>query len=307
MKSTAAATPSGQSPASRNWTRARTDDCHITDDTRITTGPGRYIMEAPNGYCNATFAPEPTTRLQKWGDAQVDKFGKTDVESDLWNINRNTTKEVCGQYDPNDNRMNTAGKRPIKEASFPQTFNRLNDPPCTLRGSGWNRFQWLCQNPQENTMMPFDWFIPGRIVHKDAHRPCIPTPLSPEPVIPAPQHQGHGTVDVPGAYGVTITDATSMSVGSVPAQVLASNAVRDASPSGIPMSNESQSYLLDTRDAAWPDAPSLTSVQHPVPTGPPSVGWQRNDYAQGIYNTNTIPTTGMTGRVLPGPALRTTA
>jgi len=153
--------------------------------------------------------------------------------------------------------------------------------------------------------MPFDWYIPGRIVHKDAHRPCIPTPLSPEPVIPASQHIGITKVDVPGAYGVTITDATSLSVESAPARVLASNAVRDASPAGIPMSNESQSFLLDTREVSWPEAPSLNAVKFPVPTGPPSVGWQRNDYAQGIYNTNSIPTTTLTGRVLPGPALQT--
>jgi hypothetical protein len=265
------------------------------------------VLEAPNGYCNATFVPEPTTRLQKWGDAQVETYGKTDVESDLFNINRNTTKEVCGQYDPNDNRMNKADKRAIKESSFPQTHARLNDPPCTLRSSGWNRFQWLGQNPQENVMMPFDWYIPGRIVHKDAHRPCIPTPLSPEPVIPAPLHLGHSVIDVPGAYGVTITDATSLSVGSIPAQVLPVNAFRDASPSGIPMNSEKESYLLDTREVTWPEAPSLQAVPYPVPTGPPSIAWQRNDYAQSIYNTNSIPTTNATGRVLPGPALKTTA
>ena len=123
-------------PEVRNWTRNRADDCHISDDTRITTGPGRYVLEAPNGYCNATFAPEPTVRMQKWGDAQVSGFGKTDVESDLFNLNRGTTKGVCGLYDPNDNRMNKANKDNIQEAPFPQTFARLNDPPCTLRGSG---------------------------------------------------------------------------------------------------------------------------------------------------------------------------
>jgi len=291
------------SPASRNWTRSRTDDCHITDDTRITTGPGRYILEAPSSYANAVFTPEPTTRLQKWGDAQINSYGKTDVESDLWNINRTTTKEVCGQYDPNDNRMNKAEKRAMKEAAFPQTHARLNDPPCTLRSTGWNRFQWLCQNPQENVMMPFDWYIPGRIIHKDAHRPCIPTPLSTEPVIPAPQHLGHTVIDVPGAYGVTIKDATTHSVGAFPANVLPQNAFRDVGPAGLPMNNEKASYLLDTREIAWPEGPS--SVAYPVPTGPPSVGWQRNDYAQGIYNTNDIPTTNITGKVLPGPALKT--
>ena len=295
------------SPVTRNWTRNRADDCHITDDTRLTTGPGRYVIEAPNGYCNATFAPEPTVRLQKWGDAQVEAYGKTDVESDLFNLNRTTTKSVCGLYDPNDNRMNEASKRAIKEASFPQTFARLNDPPCTLRGTGWNRWQWLGQNPQENVMMPFDWYVPGRILHKDAHRPCIPTPLSPKPVLPHPLHLSHAAVDVPGAYGTTITDAEGLSVGETPARVLPINAFKSSSPSEIPPTDNKASMLLDSRDITWPDAPSVGAVPFPVPTGPPSVAWQRNDVARSIYNTNVVPTTDSVGRPLGGPALRTTS
>ena len=290
-------------PATRNWTRTRADDCHLTDDTRISTGPGRYVLEQPSAYCNATFAPEPTVRIQKWGDAQVDSYTKTDVESDLFNINRGPVRESCGQYNPTSNRMNASTKRAIREAPFPQTHTRLNDPPCTGRGVGWNRFEWLCQNPQENVMIPFDWFIPGRILHKDAHRPCIPTPLSPEPVMPAPLHLSHSVIDVPGAYGTTITDATSMSVTEVPARTLPTAAIRNASP----VANSNVSMLLDTREVAWPEAPSISSVPFPVPTGPPSVAWQRNDYAQGIYNTNSIPVTSNTGRVLPGPVLKTTA
>lgn len=286
----------------RNWTRNRADDCHITDDTRVTTGPGRYVLEAPNGYCNATFAPEPTVRVQRWGDAQVDTYIKTDVESDLFNINRGPVREICGQYNPNNNRMNTASKRAIKEASFPQTHTRLNDPPCTGRDTGWNRFEWLCQNPQDNVMMPFDWYVPGRLLHKDAHRPCIPTPMSTEPVLPAPLHLSPSVVDVPGAYGTTMSNATSLSIGEFPARVLPQNSFKSAVPMGN-MSNDSM--LLDSREITWPEAPAIGAVQFPVPTGPPSIAWQRNDYAQGIYNTNSIPTTRTTGKVLPGPALKT--
>jgi hypothetical protein len=262
------------------------------------------VLEAPNGYCNATFAPEPTVRQQRWGNAQVDSYIKTDVESDLFNINRGPVREVCGQYDPKNNRMNAATKRIVKEASFPQTHTRLNDPPCTGRSTGWNRWEWLGQNPQANVMVPFDWYIPGRILHKDAHRPCIPTPLSTEPVLPMPLHLSHQVVGLPGAYGTTITNATSLSVSEVPARVLPNNSFVSASSSGFAAMNN-DSMLLDTRDVAWPDAPAISSVPFPVPTGPPSVAWQRNDYAQGIYNTNSIPTTNAVGRVLPGPTLKT--
>jgi hypothetical protein len=292
-------------PETRNWTRNRADDCHISDDTRITTGPGRYTLEAPNGYCNASFAPEPTTRQQKWGSAQVDTYGKTDVESDLFNINRTTSKSVCGLYDPNDNRMNSATKKNIKESSFPQTFARLNDPPCTLRGTGWNRWQWLCNNPQDNVMMPFDWYVPGRILHKDAHRPCIPTPLSPNPVLPKPLHISQNTVDVPGVNGVSMTDGGSFGQTESPAYVLPQSAYKSASV--LDFSNSSSDMLLDSRNIAWEDAPSIAAVPFPVPTGPPSVGWQRNDFARGLYNTNTTATSRKFGQELSGPSLNTTA
>jgi hypothetical protein len=290
-------------PETRNWTRNRADDCHISDDTRITTGPGRYTLEAPNGYCNATFAPEPTTRIQKWGSAQVDTYGKTDVESDLFNINRTTSKSVCGLYDPNDNRMNNASKKNIQESSFPQTFARLSDPPCTLRGTGWNRWQWLCENPQENVMMPFDWYIPGRILHKDAHRPCIPTPLSVNPSLPKPLHVGQNTVVVPGVNGTTMADSGSFGQAESPAYVLPQSAYKSASV--LDVTNSSGDMLLDSRNVAWEDAPSIGAVPYPVPTGPPSVGWQRNDYSRGLYNTNTTATTNQFGKELNGPALKT--
>jgi len=290
-----------ESPDTRNWTRNRADECHIGDDVRITTGPGRYTLESPNGYCNATFAPEPTIRQQKWGASQVTNYGKTDVESDLFNLNRATTKSVCGLYDPNQNRMNSSDKRTIQESSFPQTHARLNDPPCTLRGTGWNRWEWLCQNPQNNVMMPFDWYVPGRILHKDAHRPCIPTPLSPVPTLPTPLHLGSDKVTVPGAYGTTLANASSLGQAETPAYVLPERSQMNY----VAVGNNNAELLLDSRNIAWQDSPSIGSVQYPVPTGPPSVGWQRNDYAQSLYNTNSSYTTNTIGQELPGPGLKT--
>ena len=55
---------------------------------------------------------------------------------------------------------------------------RMSNPPCNLRGTGINRWEWLCMNPQDRIEMPFDHNISNRIVVKDNHRPCIPKPLS---------------------------------------------------------------------------------------------------------------------------------
>lgn len=167
--------------------RRRYDGCKTSDDLRVTSGPGRYQLDEPNKYCDACFAPEPTIRQQKWGASLNSKFIKTDVESDLFNINRPTTKTVCNQYNPTKNDINNSGTEMTKECSFPQTFTRLVDPPCTLRSTGWNRWEYLCDNPQETVMVPFDNLITTRLQQKDQFRPCIPKPQDPTALLPAPR------------------------------------------------------------------------------------------------------------------------
>lgn len=162
------------------------DGCKTSDDLRVTTGPGRYQLDPPPMYCDAAYMPEPTTRMQKWGASLNSRYIKTDVESDLFNINRPTTKTTCGNYDPRANAVNAAEPVKAKDGEFPQTFSRLVDPPCTLRSSGWNRWEWLCQNPQEGVMIPFDNNVTTRLAFKDSYRPCIPKPIGAAAVRPAP-------------------------------------------------------------------------------------------------------------------------
>ena len=61
--------------------------------------------------------------------------------------------------------------------NFVGESTRLSNPPCTLRGTGWNRWQWLCQNPQDRSIIPFNIELNTTIMAKDDHRPCIPQPL----------------------------------------------------------------------------------------------------------------------------------
>jgi hypothetical protein len=173
--------------------RRKYDGCKTGDDLRVTTGPGRYQLNVPVGYCDASFAPEPTVRQQKWGASLNAQYTKTDVESDLLNLNRPTTKATCNQYNPQSNRMNSASTETVKESSFPQTHTRLVDPPCTGRASGWNRWEWLCDNPQDNVMVPFDNMVTTRLQQKDQFRPCIPTPVDPSALLPAPRAHETGS------------------------------------------------------------------------------------------------------------------
>jgi hypothetical protein len=135
------------------------------------------MLEVPLQNCDACYAPQPTIRAQHGTAPMSNRFTHTDVESDLLNINRPTSRSVCAQYHPATNEINAAGMRSsTSECEFPQTHSRLVDPPCTLRASGWNRWEYLCTNPQEGVMMPFDNLVTTRLAVKDAHRPCIPRP-----------------------------------------------------------------------------------------------------------------------------------
>jgi hypothetical protein len=207
----------------KSFTRRQYDGCKTTDDLRVTTGPGRYQIGTPPQYATASFAPEPTIRQQMWGASLNSQFIKTDVESDLLNLNRPTTKTICNQYDPTTDKINQAEPETMKEESFPQTFSRLVDPPCTMRSTGWNRWEWLCENPQENVMMPFDNNITSRLQQKDQYRPCLPTPMGPTAVLPTPSANMSAMGGLlPGPYSnqqaAASRNAPETNVRTVPAQ-----------------------------------------------------------------------------------------
>jgi hypothetical protein len=57
------------------------DGCKTSDDLRVTTGPGRYQLDPPPMYCDATYAPEPTTRTHD-ADAKMGRFAELAVYQD---------------------------------------------------------------------------------------------------------------------------------------------------------------------------------------------------------------------------------
>jgi hypothetical protein len=56
----------------------------------------------------------------------------------------------------------------------PTEPTRYSNPPCTLKESGYNRWEWLCFNPQDKAILPFERNVAYRTVVKDNHVPCIP-------------------------------------------------------------------------------------------------------------------------------------
>jgi hypothetical protein len=151
-------------------TRLKNDNFHQQDDMRITSYSVRYQLEKPEHNCPSSFPAEPSVRLQYSGASWRKGQWRTDVESDLRNINRlgNRVKNNEIQYHPDSNPMNNVAIQNPSDMTLGVTYQRLYNPPCTLRATGWNRWIDLPHNPQDNYEAPFDFFIPSRTQSKDA-------------------------------------------------------------------------------------------------------------------------------------------
>lgn len=156
-------------PQQQALTRPRNDAFHQADDMRITSYKARYYLNVPNHNCPTAFIVDPTTRLQLTGNSWVSGAWRTDVESDLRGTNRlgNRVRDDATQYDPRTNKYTKTFYESPQDESFPTVFNHLVNPPCTLRATGWNRWESLPQQPQDNFETPFDWFIPTRQLDKE--------------------------------------------------------------------------------------------------------------------------------------------
>lgn len=160
-------------------------------------GPGSYKLGEPMVSCDECYPSPPTVRLQAHGGGMVRGVAPIDVDSELMNLNRPLTDDPAGKYMPkhlpNCNPSIVGNCEDGQEDSelpenqdcyLPWEDTRLSNPPCTLRGTGWNRWEWLCRDPQERVLVPFDYKISSRTVAKDNHRPCIPRPLDQTAVLP---------------------------------------------------------------------------------------------------------------------------
>lgn len=163
-------------------------------------GAGVYQVAVPRNDCGGACASDdPRVRLQRPCD-----FSRTvDVSSELDGLTRPATKcpadqylpgrgvpavmgcattAGCAQGAPGGCRAASAragvGARPGPAHCFPtEEDTRLSNPPCTLRGTGINRFDPLCWNPQDRALEPWAHRegTSYRIVVKDNHRPCLPS------------------------------------------------------------------------------------------------------------------------------------
>lgn len=195
-----------------SFNRLNYDTGAYTQNLNESVGPGMYQIFKPPVSCKPCINNDPQIIQNSNGVSFKKNEFMIDVDSELMGITRKNTKnptkkyiptcpdttctsgEVCGQgvvgscKNKNDlsrgQRFGDKERIDLQDCGFRTEDTRLSNPPCTLRGTGWNRWEWTCKNPQNRVEQPFDWNISNRIVVKDNHRPCIPTPISDIPVRP---------------------------------------------------------------------------------------------------------------------------
>lgn len=163
----------------------RQDSCSYKEQLRRSIGPGMYMLSTPAndcGVCGQDVPADPYLRWQSWGPGFCQPGQTVDVGSELLGLNYRASKCSGNQYLPgkfdNSKRPCVApGTTNPRNCMAPTEATRLSNPPCTLRGTGWNRWEWLCENPQDKAIIPFEWNVAYRNVAKDNHVPCMPQPV----------------------------------------------------------------------------------------------------------------------------------
>jgi len=167
-----------------SFSRLNYDQGTYKHNLKQSVGTGDYMLNTPRVECQACFAPDPTSRISKYGASLCQDKPLVDVDSELRIITRKASNCPTEKYLPQAKDFCITKNLPDCR-SIPREETRLSNPSCTLRCSGWNRWEWLCQNPQDKALMPFDFNISNRIVVKDNHRPCIPKPINQAAALPA--------------------------------------------------------------------------------------------------------------------------
>ena len=170
-----------------SFNRLPYDEKCYTHKLAESTGAGNYQLKRPKIDCNGCYPYSPHQRLDGFGDSLCEG-SLIDVDSELSGINYKNTHCPSDKFIPGGEPFCNPTNYPDCKI-VPQEDTLLSNPPCTLRGTGWNRWEWLCQNPQDNSLVPFDYNINNSLIAKDNHRPVLPKPMNPTDSLPQGSQQ----------------------------------------------------------------------------------------------------------------------
>jgi hypothetical protein len=159
-----------------SFSRTKYDTCNQkTHDTR-SKRVGMYNLNTPV-ISNNCYQDNPEIRLQHSGVSMNGNTpmrfnaGPIDIDSDLKNLNNNLSR--CGSEKVNYNKHKLTH---FKDCTLLTDQSRLTNPACNLRGTGIDRFDPICFDPQADLFFPGEISTPTRTVFKDNHRAMMPNP-----------------------------------------------------------------------------------------------------------------------------------
>jgi hypothetical protein len=173
-------------------------------------GPGLYQLTRPDNQVVPVLPRDPRFIAQTSGVSVSKNTSLIDIDSELIGISRNLTRCPDRKYMPDANASFHCGAQTGKVRNGCQPFDkvcvdnteilkfadnglysedtRLSNPACTLRGTGWNRWEALPMQPQERVTEEFDFQINTKLLSKDNHRPCLPNPMDQYSTYPRPNN-----------------------------------------------------------------------------------------------------------------------
>lgn len=174
-------------------THFKTDSCSYQEQLRRSIGPGMYSLNTPGNdcgpECQRDIPADPYIRYQTFGPGACPPGRAVDDGSELEGLNYKSSKCITDNYLPGKYSPKGAcaapGNSGPRSCMAPTEDTRLSNPPCNLRATGWNRWEWLCWNPQDRALIPFEWNTSYRIVVKDNHTPILEQPLDQTVFMPA--------------------------------------------------------------------------------------------------------------------------
>lgn len=152
-----------------------------------------YMLASPANdcglQCNRDIPADPHMRYQAWGPGTCPPGSAVDDGSELLGLRYKASKCSADAYSPGKyaakGTCSVKGNTDPRACTAPTEPTRLSNPPCTLRSTGWNRWEWLCFDPQERALVPFEWNVSYRTVVKDNHAPILEQPIDQSEFIPA--------------------------------------------------------------------------------------------------------------------------
>jgi hypothetical protein len=179
-------------PLLPSMNKLRYDANAYSSDLAQSRSAGGYYLETPMPHCQPCFANDPRMQMGYSGHSECRDRALIDTNSDILGITRKASSAPGCKYQAPRNPNEYCSLVHVPDCTtkvLAVQDTRLTNPPSTLRATGWNRWEWLCANPQDHAILNFETGVDTSIVTKDNHRPRVVVPEDQTAVLPPRKYE----------------------------------------------------------------------------------------------------------------------